>query len=185
MLLNHKIRNLVEILVLFLRTPKEVPINKPLEPLKEIERTGVPDRRLDGIALLQQQLDECGADVPAPSSNARRLHRLLVTRGRRHIASHTNAKLPLVVELSMLLVAGDCLSVSLAAGLMIDEISLLELVAIYSLHWARYFERTGNFDQPDRRKDNNQCSPSSTLYDIIMHKFFKFVSFTATPRELL
>ena len=43
------------------------------------ERTRVPDRRLHGVALLQQHLDECGGDVSAPAGHARRIpHRLLV-----------------------------------------------------------------------------------------------------------
>ena len=46
-----------------------------------INRTVVSDRRLDGVALLQQHLDARRRDVPIPSGHARRLH---ATCRRRH-----------------------------------------------------------------------------------------------------
>lgn len=45
---------------------------------------GVPHRRLHGVALLQQHLDEQRRDVAVPSGHARRLLPLLTCR-RRHI----------------------------------------------------------------------------------------------------
>ena len=44
-------------------------------------RTAVPDRRLHGVALVQQRLDEGGGDVPVPAGHARR--RLLVAARHR------------------------------------------------------------------------------------------------------
>ena len=80
---------------------------EPIRGEKE-NRTGVPDRRLHGVALLQQHLDERGADVAVPSGHARRLQLLLVARRRRHRRPPTQRNL--VVELSMLF-SGDCGSV--------------------------------------------------------------------------
>ena len=45
-----------------------------------MSQTGVPDRRLHGIPLLQQHLDERGADVPAASGDAGHL----LVAARRH-----------------------------------------------------------------------------------------------------
>ena len=46
-----------------------------------MKQTGVPDRRLDGVALLQQRLDERRGDVPTAPCHARRL---ILHYGWRH-----------------------------------------------------------------------------------------------------
>ena len=45
---------------------------EPIRGEKE-NRTGVPDRRLHGVAFLEQHLDEHRGDVPITSGHARRL----------------------------------------------------------------------------------------------------------------
>jgi hypothetical protein len=62
---------MVELLLVTLRTTADM--NKG-----DKNRTRVPDRRLHGVALLQQHLDERRGDVAAPTHHARRPH--LVTR---------------------------------------------------------------------------------------------------------
>ena len=54
-------------------------------------RTGVPDRRLHGIPLLQQHLDERGADVPAASGDAG--HLLVAARRHRRSPSSPHSSL--------------------------------------------------------------------------------------------
>ena len=59
-----------------------------------MSQTGVPDRRLHGIPLLQQHLDERGADVPDASGDAGHL----LVAARRHRRSPSSPHFSLLTS---------------------------------------------------------------------------------------
>ena len=100
-------------------------------------RTGVPDRRLHGVAFLQQHLNERGADVAISSGHARRLQLRRVARRRRHRRRPPTHAPSSSMKLLPVTVGQSC-------SLMIDEISRHSSL-LGQIVWGRdYFGRTGS-----------------------------------------